>query len=444
MLTPQEENLIRKEQIEVQELFNIEYERINEQNYIVLDKGTILAKTNLSLTAQRILKVVASMIKPTDQPHKQYRFRLDDFCKVFNLKATKINKNILNAFIELRQHFTLPVGNGRVTGWISYGQINSADVVVEFDPILLPFYQQALAGQYKLINVKGFGCSYTFRFYELFCLKLGDKKECEFEINIENLKIWLQIENKYKLYGDLRKRIITPMLKDINGNDDNEQTNFCNLRVKCEEVKSGKSIVSLKFQVKKLNNVDTENELIIGDQFFESLNPQAQVAYTYFADQIKVTKSAIIHCVNTFGQEVFEKIYREIRFKNPNEVKNMAAYAATCLRNGYYTQTPEPIKKIETRLPEPEPLEEENKQTPEEIEQQKIQEEKEKEDKEKVIEELKSLPEDEQEEFYNSVLEFAKGNSKIYYTLLKKYNHKNIWNQDHILAIYLQMIEKMN
>ena len=214
--------------------------------------------------------------------------------------------------------------------------------------------------------------------------------------------------------------------------------------MKCEEVKSGKSIVSLKFHVKKLNNVDTENELIIGDQFFESLNPQAQVAYTYFADQIKVTKSAIIHCVNTFGQEVFEKIYREIRFKNPNEVKNMAAYAATCLRNGYYTQTPEPIKKIETRLPEPEPLEEENKQTPEEIEQQKIQEEKEKEDKEKVIEELKSLPEDEQEEFYNSVLEFAKGNSKIYYTLLKKYNHKNIWNQDHILAIYLQMIEKMN
>lgn len=443
-MTPQEENQIRKEQIEVQELFNIEYERINEQNYIVLDRGTILAKTNLSLTAQRILKVVASMIKPTDQPHKQYRFRLDDFCKVFNLKATKINKNILNAFIELRQHFTLPIGNGRVTGWISYGQINSADAVVEFDPILLPFYQQALAGQYKLINVKGFGCSYTFRFYELFCLKLGNKDECEFEINIENLKIWLQIENKYKLYGDLRKRIITPMLKDINGSDEDGQTNFCNLRVKCEEVKSGKSTVSLKFQVKKLKNLETGNDLIIGDQFFESLNPQAQIAYTYFVDHLKVTKSAIIHCVNNFGQEVFEKIYQELRFKNPNDVKNMAAYAATCLRNGYYTQPAEPAKKYEIPMPAPEPEEDETKLVTDNENQVKVDEAKQREEREKIINEIKSLSEEEQESFYESVLEFTKEESKIYYAILKKHNFKTVLVNESTINVYLKMINKMN
>ena len=206
-------------------------------------------------------------------------------------------------------------------------------------------------------------------------------------MRINDLAEQLGVPNSYKrTVTHLIQKAIEPAISEIN--------RITALDVNYQ-ISSNYQFVCFHINLKVIN---------IADEFFESLNPQAQVAYTYFADQIKVTKSAIIHCVNTFGQEVFEKIYREIRFKNPNEVKNMAAYAATCLRNGYYTQTPEP-KKIETRLPEPEPLEEENKQTPEEIEQQKIQEEKE--DKEKVIEELKSLPEDEQEKIYFTVLNYC-------------------------------------
>ena len=59
----EEDLLEQKEKIEMQELFVKEYEKINEENSIVISEPTILAKHNLSLTAQRILRVVASLIK---------------------------------------------------------------------------------------------------------------------------------------------------------------------------------------------------------------------------------------------------------------------------------------------------------------------------------------------------------------------------------------------
>ncbi|MBQ3540153.1 MAG: hypothetical protein IJA40_00200, partial [Phascolarctobacterium sp.] len=119
------------------------------------------------------------------------------------------------------------------------------------------------------------------------------------------------------------------------------------------------------------------------------------------------TKSAIIHCVNTFGQEVFEKIYREIRFKNPNEVKNMAAYAATCLRNGYYSEAEDAPKKINKSapLPEPELLETEK------AENAKVSE---------LLDEIRSMTSEEQERVYCAVLEYCKKTEKIIFLNLFK------------------------
>lgn len=442
----QQELQLQKEIIEVQELFEREYEKINEQNYIVLSENTILAKSNLGLYAQRILKVVTSLIKADDQPHKQYRFRIEDFCKVFNLNGQKIHNNIKNGFLELKASFVLPIGKGRVTSWISYGQIYDNDIVVEFDPVLLPLYQQTLQGQYKLINVTGFAYSYTFRFYELFCLKLGNKTECEFEIDIENLKRWLQIENKYKMFNDLKKRILLPVIDDINGTcHKKENDNFCNLRVTYEEIKSGKKVTTLKFKVTKLENDDSGiREINIADAFFDSLSPEAQIAYTHFKDNLKVSKSAIIHCVNTHGEEVFTKIYLQFRNRPNNGIKNMAAYAATCLRNGYFTEEPELPKRIKRQdVPV---LPKDNYPTEDEAikEQQKAEELKAQEERKKQLEELNSLPEIEQKQLYKCVLDFAKEKAAIKYMMLKQHDYESIKDKDFILTMYLNLIKTIN
>lgn len=331
--------------IELQELFAREYEKINEENAIALSEPTILAKINLSLTAQRILRVVASMIKEDDPANKIYRFEIKDFCKVFGLSNAKIHKNLRSAIEELRQTFTLPVGKGRITGFISTGQLFENEVQVQFDPFLQPYYQKSINGEYKLINIKGFNYSYTFRFYELFLLKLKDKDEITFYIDLGGLKEWLKITDKYNSYADLKRRIINPIVNDINGNKTNnfEGTNFCNLRIEYDEVKNGKKIVGLNIHVRRVKLViegPSINDLVGGNEIFDNIDPSAQQAYTYLKNILKVHQNTIEKAIKDYGEEVFYKIYLYIRKSEMNQnIKNLTRYAASCLQKCYYDDT---------------------------------------------------------------------------------------------------------
>lgn len=336
---------------------------------------------NLNVLEWKFLFAILAVMVPDENRKGGFIMRVSAIADLFNLQRNR--KRIIWNMLDILWEKTICWGErGRLRWFYRLEPFEDNDDFIYFrmDEDLANFLLRYDKGYVlaKFEEIFKFRCKYSFQLYFI-AAKAKKFRKRKFEVS--KLIDFLEVPASYNL-TNLRLKVLCPAIKEIN--------QITNLRV---EFTFSRDFRFVNFQIIEV------------DTFFESLNPQAQVAYTYFADQIKVTKSAIIHCVNTFGQEVFEKIYREIRFKNPNEVKNMAAYAATCLRNGYYTQTPEPIKKIETRLPEP--LEDEIKQTPEEIEQQKIQDEKEKEDKEKVIEELKSLPEDEQEKIYFTVLDYC-------------------------------------
>ena len=342
----EEDLLEQKEKIEMQELFVKEYEKINEKNSIVISEPTILAKHNLSLTAQRILRVVASLIKEDDKPNKIYRFGTRDFCNVFGIKTDKLHKVMRSAMEELRQTFILPVGKGRVTGFISTGQLYDNEIHIQFDPFLQPYYQNSLNGHYKLINVKTFNYSYTFRFYELFLLKLKDRNEHTFYIDLTDLKAWLKIEDKYKSYADLKRRILTPIINDINGEvREDGQENSCNLRIEFEEVKTGKKISGLNFKVKKVDvnqHIVPEqllNNLVEKTEIFDELQPDNQHAYLYLKNTLKVHKNSIDRCIKKFGEETFTKIYMYIqRAESSGKINNITRYAAKCLNEGYFDE----------------------------------------------------------------------------------------------------------
>ena len=96
-----------------------------------------------------------------------------------------------------------------------------------------------------------------------------------------DLKAWLKIEDKYKSYADLKRRILTPIINDINGEvREDGQENSCNLRIEFEEVKTGKKISGLNFKVKKVD----VNQHIVPEQLLNNL----------------VEKTEIFHGLNTF------------------------------------------------------------------------------------------------------------------------------------------------
>lgn len=328
-------------------LFELPRSQVKTDNAVGFSRETVLAKGSIGLYAHRILRICASQIKDDDPPDKTYKFSIGDFAEIFSLSTEKIHSKIKKALIELAgTTLILPIERGRVTSYISWGQIYDAEVEVSFDPVLKPLYQKNLAGKYPLQYIRGFAYSYTYRFYELFLLKLKQSgaDKVNFYISIEEMKKWLNITDGYKNFADIRKRILVPVISDINGKKMSEssriiENDYCNLTVTYEEVKESRRITGINFSVVKKENREIIEFQNVGDDempVFEALSEKSQQAYEAFKKKWKVAQVIISEAYQKFGADEFYKIYLNVEKAIANgKIKNKGAYAATCLRGGY-------------------------------------------------------------------------------------------------------------
>lgn len=348
----------RKEKSEQEQvlLFELPRTQVKTDSAVGFSKVTVLAKGSLSLNAQRILRLCASQIREDDPPDKVYSFSIADFAEIFNLSNDKIHTKIKQALVELAKTvIILPIERGRVTSYISWGQIYDAKVEINLDPALKPFYQKNLSGKYPLQYIRGFSYSYTYRFYELFLYKLKQSKsdKTEFYISVDELREWLRIEDSYKNFADLRKRIIIPIVADINGEKFSVKSrivenDYCNLQVEYEEVKAGRKVLGINFTVTKKENMDIIEFHNTGDDempVFEALNGENKIAFEAFK-KWKVSQVTISDAYKKYGSDKFYKIYLNVLHAlETNKVRNVTNYAANSLRNGFTYEAPEHPKK---------------------------------------------------------------------------------------------------
>lgn len=81
------------------------------------------------------------------------------------------------------------------------------------------------------------------RFYELLRMWTNSKEVIEY--NVDDIKLYLKIENKYKLFKDFRVRVIEPAIKELKEKD------MLDI-YKVEYIRKGRKINSIKFYVKDL------------------------------------------------------------------------------------------------------------------------------------------------------------------------------------------------
>ena len=183
-----------------------------------------------------------------------------------------------------------------------------------------------------------------------------------FYISVEDLRQWLQIENSYKNYADIRKRIIVPIVADINGEKFSEtskiiENDFCNLQVKYTEIKEGRKIIGLQFNVAKKENGEIIDLLKLNtlqdESIYDELDDQCKVAYEAFR-KLKVAVLTINQAYREYGADGFYKIYLNVKYAiEAGKVKNKMSYAAQCLRSGFmYEEEVAPQRKKENELKE--------------------------------------------------------------------------------------------
>ena len=160
----------------------------------------------------------------------------------------------------------------------------SAVAFIRFSKPILPFLSNLKAEFTKYLesDIVGMSSPYSIRFYELIMQyrSVGHR-----EISLENLRWMFQLQNKYPVWADLKKRVIEQAIKEIN-----EHSPY-NLTI--EPKRTGRKITSivLKFQDKKSLKIPkelTNNPLFETQRNRDFVSPNTQT----FSDALKHPEKA--------------------------------------------------------------------------------------------------------------------------------------------------------
>ena len=211
---------------------------------VVKANSLIEASYRLSIDEIRILALTVGTMDPKSNK-KTFDFTVADFVREFpEVGMDNAYKQIQAAIKRIYDRSVTTEDENRVTHfrWVSSRTYfkNEGRFRIAMTDEVMPYLTQ-LKGQftqYQLRNISNFNSVHAIRIYEL-CMQY--KTVGKREITLDELKKWLQIEDKYPRYNSFNEWVLTPSIAEINEKSD--------LAVTVEPIKRGRAIHSLNFVI---------------------------------------------------------------------------------------------------------------------------------------------------------------------------------------------------
>jgi len=203
-------------------------QKIEDNHLVVQSNPLVEGQYKLDLIPQKLIRHLVSMIKPSDDQFEKKYYRL--FASNFAILTGSNEKNIYEQIKEAahklkRTSITIRKKKSTiVTSWLSSFEYHDREGWIEFEfsskleAELLKIQEQFT--QYHLVNISKLKSQYSIRLYELLRqhVVIGSR-----EIKIDELKTMLGIgKDEYKLFGDIRARVLKPAYIEINAKTDLE------------------------------------------------------------------------------------------------------------------------------------------------------------------------------------------------------------------------------
>ncbi len=216
----------------------------------------INAKYSYSLYEARLILHLLSLLRKDDEDFKLYRIPVSHFLDLSKFKDTKENK--LNYLTETlgdlqSKKIIIPKESGflQATWFASAEYMNDDDIVeIELSEKLKPYLLQLKEcfTWYELENILELQSPYSFRLYEILKQYQTIGKR---EISLDELKFLLDLEEKYKLYADFKRRVLLQAQKEFLKHTD--------IIFDFKEKKVGRRVTTLIFFISKNIKVKKEN-----------------------------------------------------------------------------------------------------------------------------------------------------------------------------------------
>lgn len=243
-------------------------------NELTISKANSFVEASYAMTLDevRVLSLTLGVFDPTNPTKRGFDFTVEEFCEHFpEVDNKSAYAQVQNAIRKISKRWITLVDNEKELTEVALLHKRTyfkkeGRFYIEFHEELMPYISNLHKNytKYQLVNIGLFTSTHTIRLYEL-CSQY--KKAGGREINLNDLKDWLQIKNKYTAYADFRKWVLEPAIKEINAKSD--------LLVGLEPIKRGRTIHALKFTIapkkKRVSLVKKPKETVITDT--KQLNP---------------------------------------------------------------------------------------------------------------------------------------------------------------------------
>ncbi|MBD5589604.1 replication initiation protein [Clostridium botulinum] len=297
-----------------------------KNNWIYQSNKLIEASYTLTVIEQKLIRLLASMIKKDDTDFKEYKFKTKDLIKILNTSDSRFYRDIDNITDLLMQRIIKikDISNGEFEKyhWVDVAKYKKGVLILKINKDLKPFYLSLdWYTKYQFKNIMQFKSTYSFRMYEL--LKQYEKIGYRI-ITINEIRSMLDIKkNKYPKYANLKQKVIKVSINEININTD--------LFIDYEEVKESRKITSIKFYIKSKVQDKARNEIVVSLEDKES-------------DYIKEVKSILDEEItNLQAKQIYDAAKGNIDLikekyniaKESNNIKSIVAFMVSALKEDY-------------------------------------------------------------------------------------------------------------
>ncbi|MGX2968500.1 replication initiation protein [Ursidibacter sp. B-7004-1] len=223
-------------------------------NHLMIHKANnfVQASYSMTLDEMRILSLTLGVFNPKNPSKRGFDFTVADFCNHFpDVNPDIAYTQVRNAILKISKRWVTLVDNEQELTEVALIHKRSyfkkeGRFYIEFHDELIPYISELHDNytKYQLVNIGAFSSTHAIRLYEL-CSQYRDTGWRQ--TPLDDLKIWLQVSDKYPRYNSFNQRVLTPAVTEINAKSD--------LLVDVEPIKRGRIIHALKFTIKEKKQV---------------------------------------------------------------------------------------------------------------------------------------------------------------------------------------------
>ena len=212
---------------------------------VVKANSLIEASYRLTLDEMRLLALTVGTLDPKSN-QQIFEFSVSEFVNQFpEMNAEMAYSQIKKAIERIAERWVITEDEKLVTKfrWVSSQTYFKKEgrFKIALTNEIMPYLTQ-LKGQftqYQIEHISGFTSVHSIRIYELLTQykTLGERY-----ISLEDFKKWLQLEDKYNRYNNLKQWVIDPSITEINEKS--------NLFIEYEPIKQGRKITGIEFRIK--------------------------------------------------------------------------------------------------------------------------------------------------------------------------------------------------